>query len=254
MLVARFVQTRHHGPRASALSDLAEAVALVEPQRRIVRLHAQRDLFETVVARLRKQRFEQLVAEALPAAGRDDGDRKLGRLLVDEAVARLLLLEQPVPRRADVSSLVAGDHGGVAGPAEVHDVALHRTFQGVLVRHSLTPVIRVVEHVAEEARVVSAPGSNHGETRSCASWTRLPSGSKTSTRRTCPCSSSTVPTSTPTERNRSASAFTSSTSTCATPPSSGSPSASAISISPCLRRAQRDCQSTYVSAKPSVSR
>src|SRR5438132_4135217 len=91
MLVAGLVELREHRPRAARLTDLAEAVALVETQRGIVRLDAERDLREAGLARLLEQRAEQLVAEALPAARRDDGDRQLRCLLVDEAVARLAL-------------------------------------------------------------------------------------------------------------------------------------------------------------------
>src|SRR6266498_622017 len=252
MLVGAVVEARQHGPAAAALADLAEAVALVEAQRRVVRLDAERDLPETVPFRLREQGSEQLFAVALPTPRRHDGDRQLGRLLVDEAVARLALLEEPVPRGTDVSGVVVGDHGGVAGAAPAHDVALHGSLHRIQ-RCVLAPVVRVVEHVAQEARVVATTGADH-ETRSCASWMRLPSGSYTSSRRTWPCSSSTVPTFTPSPRKRSASAFTSSTSTCPTPPSSGSPSATAISISPRRILAHRSCQSTYVSSNPSSSR
>ena len=56
-----------------------------------------------VGARAVEQRRQQLVADALAAAARHDGDRQLGRLLVDEAVAGLGGREEPVPRGADAA-------------------------------------------------------------------------------------------------------------------------------------------------------
>src|SRR5438093_1222527 len=106
MLVTRVVEARKHGPGAAALADLVEAVPLVQPERGIVRLDAERDLREAILLRLREQARQQLLAEALAAPRRHHGDRELGRLLVDEAVARLPLFEQAVPRRADVARIV----------------------------------------------------------------------------------------------------------------------------------------------------
>src|SRR5262245_47429459 len=192
MLVGVAVQLRHHGPGAAALADLLEAVALVEPKSRVVGLDAERDLLEPVALRLREQAAEKLVAVALAAARRHDGDRQLGRLFVDEAVAGLALLEEPVPGGADVAGIAVRDHRGVAGPAPAPHVPLDGALHRIL-RHVLAPVVRVVEHVAEKARVVAAAGANHGAslnrsvrnrrfraygpTRSWANWMRLPSGS-----------------------------------------------------------------------------
>src|SRR5436190_23894961 len=100
MLVALVVQPRQHRPAAAALADLVEAVAFVEPERWIVRLDAERDLLEAVLLGLCEEGGEQLLAVASAATRGDDGDRQLRRSLVDEAVARLALLEQAVPRRA----------------------------------------------------------------------------------------------------------------------------------------------------------
>src|SRR5205085_11954870 len=175
MLVGSVVQARQHGPRAAALADLAEAVPLVEAESGIVGLDAERDLVEAVLLRLREQADEQLLAVALATARRHDRDREFGRLLVDEAVARLPLLEQPVPGGADVAGVGVRDHGGVAGPAPAHHVALHRSLGGIDGR-VLAPVVRVVEHVAQEAGVMPAARADH-VTRSCASWILLPSGS-----------------------------------------------------------------------------
>src|SRR5262249_39229960 len=87
-------------------------------------------------------------------------DRQLRRLLVDEAVARLALLEQAVPGRADVARVAVGDDGRIARPAPAHDVALDRALRGIH-RRVLAPVVRVVQHVAKEARVVAATGTDH---------------------------------------------------------------------------------------------
>src|SRR3954447_2988891 len=161
MLVGRVVQGCEHRPAAAALADLSEAVALVEPERRVVRLDAERDLLEAVLLRLREQRCQQLLPIPSAAARGHDGDRQLGRPLVDEAVARLAFLEQAEPRRTDVAGLAVGDHRRVARPTPAHDIALDGAL-GRILRDALAPVERVVEHVAEEARVVAAAGTDHG--------------------------------------------------------------------------------------------
>src|SRR5439155_22409931 len=126
----------------------------------------------------------------------------------------------PVPGGADREALVERDHGGVAGPAPVLDVA-HRVPAARVLVPAGAPVVGVAQHVAEEARVLRRARPDHG--RSCwTSWRRLPSGSKTSTTRTSSWSSSTVPTSTFSVRCLSALPFTYSMSTVAyVPPSVG---------------------------------
>ena len=82
----------------------------------------------------------------------------------------------------------------------------------------MPPVVRVAEHVAEEADVVLVDRAEHQSPRAPA---RAGSGCRRGRRRrggaSRPCSSKTIPTSTPASRSRSASAFRSATSTCATP-------------------------------------
>src|SRR5262245_31714899 len=160
MLVTVVVEPRHHGPAAAALADLLEAVALVEAESGVVGLDAERDLPEAVLLRAREQAAQELVSVALAAARGDNGDRQLRRLLVDEAVARLALLEQAVPGRADVARVAVSDDGRIARPAPAHDVALDRALRGIH-RRVLAPVVRVVQHVAKEARVVAATGTDH---------------------------------------------------------------------------------------------
>src|SRR5581483_5998822 len=110
-------ELRAHHPGAAALADLREALALVEVERRVVGLDAQADGGEPVLAGLREQRLEQLAAEAATPAARHDGDGQLGRLLVDEPVARRLHLEQPVPGGADGLEAVDRDQHPIAWPA-----------------------------------------------------------------------------------------------------------------------------------------
>src|SRR5581483_1544206 len=217
-----------HDVRACALADPLEPVLLVEMDRRVVRLDAQAQLLVALCARLVDQLREQLAAEALPAPARHDRDRQLGRVLVDEPVARLVRVEQPVPRRADRLEAVDRYERGVARPAPAGDVALERDV-GL---GSPARVVGVPEHVAEEGEVLRPGGPDHGTCTSSVSWMRFPSGSNTSTIRTCPCSSTITPTSTPAARSRSASARTSGTVTDATPPSSPCASQSAMSMSP----------------------
>ena len=57
-----------------------------------------------------EQRVQQLRPDALPAGVRHDGDRELGRPLVDEAVAPTVPGEQAVPGGTDRKAAVDGDH------------------------------------------------------------------------------------------------------------------------------------------------
>src|SRR4051812_7523631 len=143
--------------------------------RRVVGLDAEAQLFVAVRARLLEQLGQQLSAEALAAAARHDRNRQLGDALVDEAVAGLVLLEQPVPGGADRLELVDRDERAVARPAPAGDVPLERDVR-------LVPpprVVRVAEHVAEEWEILRPGGSDHPT--SSVSWMRFPSGSNTST-------------------------------------------------------------------------
>ena len=93
-------------------------MALVQLARRVARLDAQAERGRSPPRlRLLDQRLQQLVADAVAALGRHDRDRELGRRLVDEAVARLGGLEDPVPGRADREAVLERDHRRVAGPA-----------------------------------------------------------------------------------------------------------------------------------------
>src|SRR5579862_29884 len=230
------------------LGELLEAELLVPLH--LAGIGAEADRRPALGLRALEEGLEQLLPDALAAAARDDGDRQLRRLLVDEAEARLVGGEHAVPRGAVRVRAFHGDDAGVALASPVADVAV----DGPLRVLAHPPVVRVAEHVAEEARVLSVGGPKHGQS-SCASCTRFPSGSYTSSSRISPVSSSTMPTSAPAARSRSASALMSGTSTCATAPSScGSPSARPISMSPRRRCAQRFVKSTAVSSNSSVSR
>src|SRR5918994_2646138 len=245
-------QVGAHRDRAVALVHPGEAIALVEPDRGTVLRDAERDRLGALTSRLVEERPHPPPADAVATPARDNRDRKLRRRLVDEAVAAAVLLEEPVPGGANREPAVECDHGCVAGPPPVLDV-VHRVHAALeLLRRA--PVVRVAEHVSQEAGVLRRARPNHPARSSSTSWRRLPSGSKTSSPRTSLCSSSTVPTFTASPRRRSASALTSSTSIAATPPSScGSPSAIAILISPRSSFAQPPSSSTKVSVKPMVS-
>src|SRR5581483_5475707 len=232
-------QALHHGHCVGCLADRLEAETLVP--RGLVPVRAETDRLVAVVTGTLEQRLEQLLPGAFAAVTRHDGDGELRRLLVDEAESRLVGREDAVPGGPVRVRALEREHARVARTAPVAHVAI----DGPLRIFGDAPVIRVAQHVAEEAHVALVHGSLHHS--SWASCTRLPSGSSTSSSRISPPSSSTIPTSTPSERSRSASAFTSSTSTCATPPSDcGSPSASPISIAPRRSWDQRLVKSTAV--------
>src|SRR5439155_12874721 len=108
-----------HRPCAIPLVELGEAVALVEADRRAVLRDAKRDRLVALRSRSREQGVHQLASEAAAAPAGNDGDRELGRLLVDEAVAGRVAPEEPVPGGADREALVERDHGGVAGASPV---------------------------------------------------------------------------------------------------------------------------------------
>ena len=116
-----YSQRREHRHGRIVLADRPEAVPLVELG--LPLLGAEAHLREPVAAGAGEERLEQLGAGALAAVARDDGDRQLGCLLVDEAEPGLALAEEPVPRGAvDVASLERDD-ARVAAPAPVLDVA-----------------------------------------------------------------------------------------------------------------------------------
>src|SRR5579884_4413904 len=150
--------------------ELFEAVLLVEAG--LAQLGAEADLREALVARPREQRLEELAARAAAAVARHDGDRQLGRLLVDEAEAGGRGRKQPVPGRPVGVRAREGDDAGVAAPSPVLDVAVDRQ-----VGIAEPPVVGVAEHVAEEAHVLLVDRPQHYGRSSCASWIRLPSGS-----------------------------------------------------------------------------
>src|SRR5207237_341927 len=102
--------------RVAALADAAEAVPLVEMERRIVRLDAEADPRVPLVARPLEERLEQLRPEALAALARHDRDRQLRRLLVDESEPALVRLEEPVPGRPDRPKPFDRDQARVAAP------------------------------------------------------------------------------------------------------------------------------------------
>src|SRR5204863_5990523 len=121
--------------------------ALVEAA--LALLGAEADRRVTVLARAVEERRHQLTAEAAAATARDDGDRELRRPLVDEAEARLALREEAVPGRTD-GTVLPRNQSPVTGPPPVVHIARHRKIRvGVE-----PPVVRVLEHVAEEPDVL----------------------------------------------------------------------------------------------------
>src|SRR2546421_9469235 len=114
--------------------------------RRIVLRDAEADRLEAVLAGTVQQPAERLVAVPPAAAARDDRDRELWGLLVDEPEAGVILREQAVPGRADRDELVEDDQRPVTGAAPAVDVPGQRR---LLVAHRGPPVEGVAEHVAE---------------------------------------------------------------------------------------------------------
>src|SRR5580765_5345089 len=90
-----------HRHAAVVAADAGEAVALVQPDRWAVGLDAEADRGVPVRTRSRDQRVQQLGAEPRAAPAWDNRDRQLRRLLVDKAVAVVVVREQPVPGGAD---------------------------------------------------------------------------------------------------------------------------------------------------------
>src|SRR5689334_11739022 len=98
-------------------ADRLEAEALVVG--RLLRCGAQAHLRVALLARSCEQRVEKLLARALASARRDDCDRHLGRLLVDEAEARLLRSEEAEPGGAVSMRSLEREHTCVAATAPV---------------------------------------------------------------------------------------------------------------------------------------
>src|SRR5579862_5262678 len=137
------------------LGELLEAELLVPLH--LAGIGAEADRRPALGLRSLEEGLEQLLPDALAAAARDDGDRQLRRLLVDEAEARLVGGEHAVPRGAVRVRAFHGDDAGVALASPVADVAV----DGPLRVLAHPPEVRVAEHVAEEARVLSVGGPKH---------------------------------------------------------------------------------------------
>jgi hypothetical protein len=131
-----------------------ETVALV--QLRHALLSAQADRVVALFARAVEQRLHQLGAEAGATTTGDDRDCQLGRLLVDEAEAGCVARKQAIPRCPDRAGLPR-DQSGVAGAAPVVDVPCDRKIR-ILVQ---APVVRVAQHVPQEADVLRPRLANH---------------------------------------------------------------------------------------------
>src|SRR5690348_13535849 len=102
------------------LGDALEAEAFVVAD--LPRIGAEADRLVAFRAGALEQRLEQLLPRALAAPARDDGDRQLGRALVDEAEARLAVGEEAVPGGAVRMRAVHRDHACVPAPPPVPDV------------------------------------------------------------------------------------------------------------------------------------
>src|SRR5690242_1776996 len=126
---------------------------------RVVLRDAEADRAEAVLARADEQPAQELVAVATAAPARDNSDRELRRLLVDEAEAGVLLREQAVPGRADRHELVEHDQGAVAGATPAVDVTGQRR---LLITDRSPPIEGVAEHVAEKRDVARAASPDHG--------------------------------------------------------------------------------------------
>src|SRR5919201_3822342 len=166
-----------HHESPGSLAGFAETVVLVEVEGWVVGLDGQADCSKPVLSRLVEQRGEQFLAEPLPAPARDDRNRQLGGLRIDEAVPGVTLAEQAIPGRADGLKLIDRDERGVTPAAPTGHIALQRDVCFV----APARVVRVPQHVAEERQVLRPGRPDHAI--SSVSWIRFPSGSKTSTMR-----------------------------------------------------------------------
>ena len=157
---SRAAEVEEHAPLAVTRLELDVADPLVQALRRVVAVDAQGDAGQAVAPCPFVHRVEQLLADTAPAVPVGDRDRELGRLLVDEAVAVLVLGEEAAPGRADELSVLLRDDGGIARPAPAavvdHDQLVR---EHELARRQLSvssPVERGVEHLAEEVQLVAA--------------------------------------------------------------------------------------------------
>src|SRR5579863_4197173 len=110
-------EARDHRHGMRRLRNGLEAEALVP--RDLPSVGAEADRLEATRARPVEQCLEQLLACALAAAARDNGDRQLRRLLVDEAEPRLVGGEEAIPRGAVCVRPIHRDDARVAGAAPV---------------------------------------------------------------------------------------------------------------------------------------
>src|SRR5262249_37772272 len=143
-----------HGHRPVLLLDGAETEALV--QLRHALLGAETDRGVPLLFCPREQCVHQLTAEPAAPAARDDRDRQLGGLRIDEAEPRRTLREEAVPGGADRAGL-PGDQTRIAGPAPVVHVAGDGQGRSLV----QAPVGGVLEHVAKEADILRPGGNDH---------------------------------------------------------------------------------------------
>src|SRR3954447_5464130 len=90
--------------------------------RGVVFRHAEADRLEAVLAGTVQQPAEKLMAVTPAAAARDDRNRELWRLLVDEPETGVILREQAVPRPAGAANLGEKERRPAAGAPPAVDV------------------------------------------------------------------------------------------------------------------------------------
>src|SRR5215211_7487493 len=164
-------QVEAHRPGAVGLLDLLEPLFLEDVHGGAVVGDAEAEAFVALLAREVDERREELGADPVATPARHDRDRNLRRLLVDEAEAGLVVVEQPVPRGPDGKAALQCDHGGIAASPPPGDVAPER---GVLDAAPRAPVERMAQHVLQEADVLAAAAPNHaGAARRAAPDSRL---------------------------------------------------------------------------------
>src|SRR5918995_6581302 len=163
ILPRRLERPAHGQAVLVAVLGHGEFVRFVERhERRILALDAQAERGVAVCARALDEGLEQRLADPASAPAGYDRDRELRGLLVDEAVAGPVALEEAVPGSADREAIVDRDEHGVARPPPPLHIPCSRPGTGA--RVPLAPVVGVVEHVAEEPDVLPpAPPDDHSK-------------------------------------------------------------------------------------------
>ncbi len=149
---------RAHGQRPGSPADFAKAVGGVQGPGGIGRLHAKGDGADPATGRCRRHGLQQARPDSAASPSGQHGDRQLGHVLGDEAIAGVVGRKATDPHGPDRPAADLGDDAEILRSApSVHVVRQLRI--GEYLRRGETGALWIppggfLEHLSEEAPVV----------------------------------------------------------------------------------------------------